>query len=571
MPRRAKHENEPPPAKSEAPADTSRRTFFAKVGTAAAVLASGAVVLPPSASAHTSEEHGGEGRAEESFEIRRDAARRERNLPTPAHPTNGDETRYPNKIGNYSKGLPHNSVGEVDSTAYHSLLHALSTGEPEDFEDIIIGGNVGLVDPQSGLAFDMEGADSHQTAMPPAPPLASALRAGEAVENYWMALLRDVHFSDYASNPIAQQACNELSHLSAFEGPRQNGRVTPKTLFRGYTRGDLAGPYVSQFLLQTVDFGAVTVPQLYNTYLPLNGGGIDYMTDAASWLAVQNGRSPFGHNLIDPEPRHVRNGRDLSAYVHIDVLFEAYFNACLWLVDSGAPLNPGNPYGSTFVVSKSKTQVGFGTFGFPHVKALLAEVATRALKAVWYQKWFVHRTLRPEEFGGLVHFTKTGAAGYPLHPEVLNSQAVAGVFAKNGTYLLPHAFPEGCPQHPSYGQGHGTVAGACATIVKAFFDDTVPMQQLGRILEAGPDGLSLVDYTGADAAQVTVGGEMDKVAANIAIGRNHAAVHWRSDYSASLPLGEAIAISVLRDQKPCYNENFAGFTFTKFDGTRITV
>ena len=40
----------------------------------------------------------------------------------------------------------------------------------------------------------------------------------------------------------------------------------------------------------------------------------------------------------------MRNGRGLGAYVHVDVLFEAYFNACLVLVDQGAPLDPNNPY-----------------------------------------------------------------------------------------------------------------------------------------------------------------------------------------------------------------------------------
>jgi len=36
-------------------------------------------------------------------------------------------------------------------------------------------------------------------------------------------------------------------------------------------------------------------------------------------------------------------------------------------------------------------------------------------------------------------------------------------------------------------------------------------------------------------------------------------------------LGEQIAISVLRDQRLTYAQNFAGYTFTRFDGTRITV
>ncbi len=569
------------PEKGEARAHThalqgvSRRRFLGAIGVASAAGAvAGASALAPLAQGREREEddsHDHSERANRCFRIRRDAAAAERNLPIPAHVTNGDETRYSNRIGNFSKGLPHNPVGVVDAAAYNSLLHAASSGEPEDFERIIMGGNVGLVNPQAGLAFDMEGADSHQLRQGPPPALASAERAGEAVENYWMALLRDVNFSDYESDATAQAACRELSSLVDFRGPKQGGRVTPKTLFRGFTAGDVVGPYVSQFLLKPLEYGAIHIEQTLNTYLPLSNGGTDYMTDVASWLAVQNGTGPFGSNRIDPVRRYARNGRDLSAYVHIDVLFEAYLNACLWLIDNNAPLNPGNPYGSTFLVSKSRTQVGFGTFGLPHFKALLAEVATRALKAVWYQKWFVHRTLRPEAFGGLVHFTKTGAANYPLHSDILNSEAVDRVFHRNGTYFLPHAFPEGCPQHPSYGQGHGTVAGACATMVKAFFDDTFPLANLTDIIQASGDGLSLVPYAGSDAGQITIGGEMNKIAANIAVGRNHAAVHWRSDYADSLPLGEAVAISVLRDQRATYNEDFPGFTFTKFNGTRITV
>jgi hypothetical protein len=184
------------------------------------------------------------------------------------------------------------------------------------------------------------------------------------------------------------------------------------------------------------------------------------------------------------------------------VLFEAYFNACLWLIDNGAPLSPTNPY------LNSRTQTGFGTFGAPHIKTMVAEVATRALKAVWFQKWFVHRVLRPEAFGGLVHNVLTNTRSYPLHTDILNSKAVENVFHRNGTYFLPHAFPEGCPQHPSYGQGHGAVAGACATIVMAFFDESwiIPNPVM-----PSDDGLSLIPYRGSDAGQLTVGGKMNKL------------------------------------------------------------
>jgi hypothetical protein len=187
---------------------------------------------------------------------------------------------------------------------------------------------------------------------------------------------------------------------------------------------------------------------------------------------------------------------------------------------------------------------------------------------VWYQKWFVHRNERPEEYGGLVHNQLTGAANYPLHRDVLQSLAVQQIYSRFGTYMLPMAFPEGCPQHPSYGAGHATVAGACVTVLKAWFDEQFVIP---KPILASDDGLSLVPYTGLDADQITVGGELNKLAANVALGRNLAGVHWRSDYRESLLLGEALAISILRDQKDTYHESFAGFTFTKFDGSSMTL
>ncbi|HKG72402.1 MAG TPA: hypothetical protein VKA87_10905 [Nitrososphaeraceae archaeon] len=37
--------------------------------------------------------------------------------------------------------------------------------------------------------------------------------------------------------------------------------------------------------------------------------------------------------------------------------------------------------------------------------------------------------------------------------------------------FLSQTFTEGSPTHPSYGAGHATVAGAFATILKAFFNE----------------------------------------------------------------------------------------------------
>jgi hypothetical protein len=50
-----------------------------------------------------------------------------------------------------------------------------------------------------------------------------------------------------------------------------------------------------------------------------------------------------------------------------------------------------------------------------------------------------------------------------------------------------------------------------------------------------------------------------------------AGIHYRTDMDDSLILGEDLCISILRDQKGLYSENFAGFTFKKFDGTEVTI
>ncbi len=553
----------------------SRRSFLGNVSVVSAAAWAGAIGLPTLLVSRSGEAKAGgvghlrgEDRANQAEQIRIDAAKTERDVEIPPHPTNGDEDRFPNRIGNYSKGLLHNSLGEVDPSAYNSLLNALSSGEPSDFEAIELDGGGKLVNPQAGLAFDLEGTDSHQLKIPPAPAFISAQQAGQMVELYWQALLRDVPFTEYDSNHLAERAAAELSGLTDFRGPRDGDRVTTGTLFRGSSPGDLDGPYISQFLLKATPFGAEFVERRMRTLLP----GLDYLTNYADWLDIQNGRTPQQSNQFDRVRRYIRNGRDLAQWVHVDVLFQAYFEACLILLAPpdptdpdtgggiGAPLNPGNAY------LDSHTQIGFGTFGAPHIATLLCEVATRALKAVWYEKWFVHRFLRPEAFGGSIHNTKIGAADYPIHADVLNSEALDRVFRQNGTYLLPQVYPEGSPTHPSYGAGHATVAGACVTILKAMFDESFVIP---HPVVPSNDGLSLIPF--ADGKELTVGGELNKLAANVAIGRNFAGIHYRADYAESLKLGEAVAISVLRDQRACYNEDFSGFTFTKFDGTTITV
>ncbi|MEP6901372.1 MAG: phosphoesterase, partial [Actinomycetota bacterium] len=395
-------------SKTSVNSSTNRREFLGKIGKSALAATAASAIVPfvnksSEVSAQKLRDEPGtfyEQRAAACYQFRVNAANtnNRRIPPLFTRSNNGDENLYANKIGNFSKGLPHQSNGEVVLSAYNALLDALRTGNPAAFELVPMGGDRKMTNPQCGLAFDLEGKDCFSMVQTPPPAFASRENAAEIAENYWMALLRDIPFSDYPANPIAAAAAADLTQFGAdFKGAKDtNGQVTPQVLFRGLTAGDKSGPYLSQFLYKPCFFGANEINQKIRTVKTIADGGANYMTDFASWLAVQNGISPSQGDLFDATPRYMRNGRDIGQWVHIDVLFQAYFQAFLVIASLGVPNDAGNPY------NNSATQTGFGTFGGPHIATLLCEVSTRALKTVWNQKWVVHRRLRPEAFAGSV-------------------------------------------------------------------------------------------------------------------------------------------------------------------------
>ena len=573
--------------------------------------------------------------------------------PTCEHPCNGDEAHYhqnthpdpgnpvadiPNPfagqyIASFTKGLPHDpQTGLGAPVVYCRLLQALATGDPADFEAVrplgcepanaappnpLPPGQRRLENPQAAFAYELEGADSHALYMPPAPRFASEQEAAEIAENYWMALTRDVPFPRYATDPLLQQAAGDLDNLFAQDlSPYLQQPITPANVFRGPTQGDRTGPYLSQFLLLDVPYGAQLIPAAIRTLVP----GVDFLTDWDGWLAVQNGCDAAQSNC-EQGRRLIRSGRDLSQFVHVDRDFNAFLNACALLLEGreplrrceaqpglGVPFGPCLPYPNAQAPpaeefpGKSANQLGLGTFGDQHVKSLVVGATFRAFHAVWYQKWSVHRRLRPEEFGGRVHLAKLnqrGIAGgqpFPVNPLLFQSVALFGpnaaggaagglIFAHNqgqnanlntppqnrlgrpskeGTYLLPMVYAEGSPLHPSYGSGHSTVAGCLATLLKAFFhnDWVFPSP-----VEANEDGTALrpaIDPAIGLPYRLTVAGELDKLASNIGLGRVWAGVHWRSDHEESMLLGEQMAISILCNQRHTFNERFE-FRFRSFD------
>ena len=571
------------PSINNATEGSSRRKFLGQVGAAL----TGGVVLGKAhlASAQFEASDAADGvrlpdtvvdsRVKKSFAIRTGTATKEARIAVPPHTTNGDEERYPDKSGTYTKGILQGGIGLVNLDAYQTFKRALNSGRDADFENIIMGGTRTLNGPQGQLAFGLEGSDAAQfgnapcpanqengIVVGPAPAVASEAYGTELVEMYWASLLRDAAFTDYASNEIAAQAADELSGMPTYAGPRDNhGRVTPDLLFRGPYHGDTVGPYISQFYLIPTFLGAQGMSQQMITY----ASSVDYMTDSATFQQVQNGIDNGLRNQLDPQPRYIHDGRGLGAYTHLDVLYQAYFTAYMVLGTIGAPVNPGNPYVG------SRTQNGFGTFGGADFAAAITAVAGLAINNVWYQKWYIHLRQRPESGGAILRQILTGngrTIDARLNDNVLNSLAVQSSFNRYGDYFLPQAFPEGSPTHPAYLTGHGTFAGACITVLKFFFDGDFVIP---NPVVPSSDGLSLLPYTGGDAGQITVNGELNKLANNVSFGHGiHPGIHRRSDTDSSIRLGEAVAISILQDRALTYHEKFT-VSLTKIDGTIATI
>src|SRR5213082_3575063 len=86
----------------------TRRIFLRSAGVGAAVASAASPLL---LSETTQADDASPSRAQESFQIRGQAAAAERAVPTPRQMNNGDETRYDNFIGNLADTVVRETLG----------------------------------------------------------------------------------------------------------------------------------------------------------------------------------------------------------------------------------------------------------------------------------------------------------------------------------------------------------------------------------------------------------------------------------------------------------------------------
>lgn len=472
----------------------------------------------------------------------------------------GDEQRYRAQryIASFTKTLPCNEFGEVDPPAFEALVKAMEGKNKSDFDAIPLAANATrkLANPQGALKFQSCGPDGQQSRMPPSHRFSSAALAGEMVEVYWQALTRDVPYTDYSEHRDIYEAAADLNQLSETPARTSHLFTTPKSLFRGESEGDLVGPYLSQFLWQDYHLGPKRIDQRYPE--PITGR--DFMTDIPNWLSVQRG-TPRGRSTFTGQSRYIYNNRTLAEFVHADAPFQAYLQAGLILLGYGrGALASSDPYHLSF------NQGAFVSHGAPFILDLVTRAAQAALHAAWYQKWCVHRFLRPEAMAARVHFHREGQRNYEIHSDLLNSLALDRTYDRQRSYLLSQAYPEGSPTHPSYPAGHACIAGACVTILKALFAEDYVIQSP---VVANRDGTELLDYQGDT---LRIGGELNKLASNMSLGRDAAGVHYRQDGIEGLLVGEQVAIALLQEQSTSFFESsFNGYLFRSFNNTVVEI
>lgn len=525
---------------------------------------------------------------------------------------NSEESKYSSYSYNglYHKGFEHNS----------STGALVNTGLYEAFKDAVLNNNqqaLNLVpmasgatakqtDPLASLSTMLIGAPQCNVYMNYPPTLSSDAGGAEMVELYCQVLARDVPFNDYnLGNAIIEDILvtpgymvqqNVLDNLPDYS---PSGTIDVKTLFRGIGPAEHFGPYISQLLYLNVPMGAGTLEQKYNcpptkAYCVANTLVNEWGRNRFEMINMENTTITGFPAVPTMTPLYVHDGRSLAEAVHTDPIYQFFYQAGLILAGLGVASNPSWPVYNN--MTHFPCCSGGGSW-----QSVIGHVANEALKHAWYRKWQMYRRERPEAFSLWIDNIKNNIVAntnnYNISDVILNNSVLDAIKTANSqwgspdfddSYLLCTSFREGSPTHPAYPSGHATIAGACCTLLKIFFHCEQPWSAVNlnnsrinpispaQYVESNATGSLLVEYTAGDKTSMTIAGEVNKLASNIAMGRNFAGIHYRTDAMQGILLGEQVAIRYMEDMLSAQvhnnvNGSAISISFTNFKGQTVTI
>lgn len=443
--------------------------------------------------------------------------------------TNGDYELYAeqNHIATYKKGLLQDrndpSIGSENIKKLRQYL------ADKNFAGVKAILKTNLIDPFSALFIEDEYKDLCKISRIP-PPVDSEDFALCMLEVYLMCLMRDVPFSEW----------NNIKLYTDFIEKH------PTYDMRGTSKSDKKGYYISQFLLVTIPFWCAPVVNKIKFYK----NGQDFLDTVEKYEDCHFNGKVSTDVKFEETARYCINGRDLAHLVHKDAAAQFFIYAATLLFVS---------YPKAFIGPYAQYSInGFVDFGRPCVEHLVTKASVYALRVAWHYKWQEHLFLRPEEAG---YYIEKGLL--PVDPIIKEYGILDAIKEKYGSYCLPTVYPEGSPTHPSFQSGHACIAGACITILKAFFNENYAMD----LKVPNEDGSALVDVVDHKS---TIGDELNKLATDVGVGRDWAGVHYRFDAIMGIECGEDVAIRILQQYLAQTNSDHI-FKFTKYNGEYVEI
>lgn len=361
-----------------------------------------------------------------------------------------------------------------------------------------------LIDPYAG-ANHIE-PDDWWPEQFPVPSLDSAQIHREAAVLAWMARVRDVPFSSFDADAMVDEARHELADKFGVTNP-----FRPDHINMG------GGHYVSHLLTDDVPMGdpsgEATKRRVHNYK------GQSYGISLGEACRMQSGQ-PLHQLKPTTSAMHPlgHSPRTLTTIVKSDHPNQHCIDAALILNSLPGVITQTPAHDP----EREPMNAAFVDWNLAHLIDVMSTGLHRALQQVWHWKWtleyarpelwFIAAEMRRKEIGEWGPQSGVDSAW-------LSSQFNRMNVDDHGTILLPLAYCDGSPPHPSAPPGHAIVAAYCGTILKLWYRDG--------------------QWPATGAASVHE--EINKMVFNTTYARSWAGVHWLWENDAGMAMGERLA------------------------------